>query len=154
MCKLVVFIGTDSKRISKKSKKFCNKYDNPLIFITPEDGMHPWDQVREIEKITATVNEGFNAILITNSPYMIDHLSTLILGYKKLKCGRKMEDLIKFLLLKNPNSLIDIKKLKIYCIDKDKKKKDVLRKDGSIDWKTFSEVSEYVLDRYFEMEEC
>ena len=154
MCKLAVFIGTDSKRIAKKVRSFYSKFGDPLTFITPEDGNHPWNQVEEIERITAIVNGGSNVVLVTNSPYMVDHLSTLITGYEKLKQGKKIEDLLKFLLLKNPNSLIDIKKLKIYCIDKGKKKKNVLREDGSIDWKTFSEVSEYVLDQYFGMQEC
>lgn len=122
-----------------------------IIIDEPEMNLHPLAQAKFVELVGMMVNAGLNVILTTHSPYMVDHLSNLIKAEKKSNSENR-DSLKNLFYLKNSNAFISKDKVGIYLFE-NQGVKSILDPDGSINWETFSKVSEelvkidYYLDK-------
>lgn len=123
--------------------------ENDLIIIDePEMNLHPEAQIKIMEFLAMMVNSGLNVITTTHSPYLVDHISNLTKAYELKKGGKeKLEDNFK---LKNNLCFIDSDKVAVYLFDNNTVK-NILNEDDLIDWDTFSNVSDYVSNLYFDL---
>lgn len=122
----------------------CYLHDNDLLVIDePEVNLHPLAQAQFAEFIGMMVNTGLNVIITTHSPYIVDHLSNLIRADSKAT-NENVQDLESLFYLKKRNSFLSQDKVGIYLFE-NKQIKSILRKDASIDWGTFSRISEKLI---------
>jgi hypothetical protein len=142
--KLIIVIGRHvNNDLETILKHFSNDSKNIETF--PEYYLHPWDQLLWIEN--HIIKQTCNSLIITNSSYIIDHMSDLMVGYKhKNECA----DL---LLTKDPNAFIDPVNVEIlefndgYFINI----LEIKNEHIYIDWHTFSEPSRWVANNYSEI---
>ena len=124
---------------------FARKGD--LILIDePEMNLHPESQVKLIEFLAMLVNAGIYVIVTTHSSYIVDHLTNLMKAAKN-KDPTSIQE--KFY-LKNTEAFIPQTKVSVYLFGNNTAK-DILTKEGSIDWETFSSVAEHVSEIYFDI---
>ena len=121
-----------------------------IVIDEPEMNLHPESQVKMLEVLTSLVNLGLNIIITTHSTYFVDHIPNLTKAYKLNEEGKKgLENKFK---LKKEDSFIDPDKISVYLFD-DGTVKNIYKDNGFIDWGTFGDVSEYVSNLYFELDE-
>ena len=140
--KLIVFFRDEVK---KMKGKILSKTP-PVIF--PERVMaHPWEHVDYIEKVTRLISQDNRKItIVTNSPYIIDHLTNLMKGArvnadeKYTRCGKK-------------SAFIDKKDVGVYVCTGGRIKDAMPKKGETIKWDNLSEPSEWLCNVYFEMGE-
>jgi len=149
-----------------KYKFIPNKY--LLVIDEPEIALHPEAQVKLIEFLTILVNKGLKIILTTHSPYIVDHLINLMEGYKVKKglTPPKLKDKLKELFwlpkaiedlelkeIKVDDILINPSKVSVYWFKKDNdgyvKLKSIKNSNDTIDWQTFSKISEKLSEIYY-----
>lgn len=123
---------------------FLQKGDR-LLIDEPEMNLHPENQARLMEFITLLVNSGINVIMVTHSPYMVNHLESLILAQK----GDIDDNIVDNFYLKNRNAFIDAENLSIYLFE-DGTAKNILNNDG-IDLSTYDNVAEKLTNIYVEV---
>jgi len=116
-------------------------HSNDIDTVTfPENDKHPWEHMKFLEEYISELNvNNKNGCIITNSAYIIDHLSNLIIGHKyKDKCA-------KFLLNKDLNSFIDPNNVEVYEY-KECQFIDILedKEKGSINWDSVAEPANWV----------
>ena len=110
---------------------------NDLIVIDePEMNLHPAAQVEIIEFLSMLVNAGLNVLITTHSPYIVDHISNLIAAKKH----ESPEAITEYFYLEDDRAFIDQDKVSVHLFE-DNTAKNILAEDGSIDWKTFWNVS-------------
>lgn len=138
--KLIVFFGDDVKMMKGK---ILSK--NPLV-VFPEHVMtHPWGHVDYIEKVTRLISQDDRKItIVTNSSYILDHLSNLMKG-ARLNADQK------YTRCKNKNAFIHKKDVGVYVCTGGKIKDAMPKKGEIIKWDNLSEPSEWLSDIYFEM---
>jgi predicted ATP-dependent endonuclease of OLD family len=117
-----------------------------LIIDEPEMNLHPVAQVKIIEFLSMLVNAGLRVLITTHSTYVVDHLTNLIEAAKHANQDAIEE---KFL-LEQKEAFIAPENVSVYLVE-DGKAKDVLTPQGTIDWKTFSDVTAYVNRVHFEL---
>ena len=119
-----------------------------VVIDEPEMNLHPEAQIKIMELLAMMVNSGLNVITTTHSPYLVDHISNLTKAYELKNNGKKnLEEKFK---LKNDLCFIGSDKVSTYLFDNNSVK-DILNKDGLIDWDTFGNVSEYVSNLYYDL---
>ncbi|MEM8640167.1 MAG: AAA family ATPase [Cyanobacteria bacterium P01_G01_bin.54] len=115
---------------------FAKPYDL-IVIDEPEMNLHPAAQVEIAEFLAMLVNAGLNLIITTHSPYIVDHLSNLMIAH-----GREDKaELTKKLYLENEDAFISPEKVSVYLFE-DGTAKSILEDDGIIEWSTFSNVSD------------
>lgn len=117
-----------------------------IIIDEPEMNLHPEAQAKMIELLTMLVNAGVNVLATTHSPYIIDHLINLMNAADHLD-PKGIED--KFY-LKSSKAFISKDNVSVYLFDNDTAK-DILDKEGFIEWETFNDVSQRILDLRMEL---
>ena len=119
-----------------------------LIIDEPEMNLHPQAQARLIEFLAMLVNADIHILFTTHSPYMVDHLVNLMKA-AEYEGEEKIQE--KFY-LKKREAFISKEQVSV-CLFNKGTTRSILGKDGIIDWKTFSGVSDQINQIYFELEE-
>jgi len=117
-----------------------------LVIDEPEMNLHPKAQVELTELLAILVNSGLHILITTHSPYVVDHLTNLMKAYSH----EDKEAIKNRFYLKKKESFISPKDVSVYLFDKNTAK-NILGKEGLIDWETFSSVSEQISQLYFEL---
>jgi predicted ATPase len=117
-----------------------------FVIDEPEMNLHPLAQVKIIEFLALLANSGFNILITTHSPYLVDHLTNLM---KAAKSKKKNEIKEKFF-LRNANSFIKQEKVSVLLFANGQSE-NILQKDGLIKWDTFGNISKQIEDLYFEI---
>jgi predicted ATP-dependent endonuclease of OLD family len=126
-------------------KCFLNS-DELLVIDEPEMNLHPANQARFMEFLVMLVNSGINIMITTHSPYMTNHLESLIKAYNSKKSG--LESLF---YLGSRDAFISKENVSVYYFGKEGIE-SILKEDGDIDLDSFSEVSRDISEIYYEIE--
>lgn len=130
--------------------KYLARARDLIVIDEPEMNLHPESQVKIMELLTSLVNLGLNIIITTHSTYLVDHIPNLTKAYKLKEEGKEgLENKFK---LRREDSFIDQDKISVYLFD-DGTIKNIYKDNGFIDWGTFSDISDYVSNLYFELDE-
>jgi predicted ATPase len=130
--------------------KYLASSTDLIVIDEPEMNLHPESQVKIVELLTSLVNLGLNIVITTHSTYLVDHIPNLTKAYRLNEEGKK--GLEKKFKLKRKDSFIDQNKISVYLFDKGTIK-NIYKKNGFIDWGTFSDISDYVSNLYFDLDE-
>lgn len=114
-----------------------------LIIDEPEMNLHPAAQVEIIEFFAILVNSGLNVLITTHSPYIVDHIANLMLAAKH----KNKKSIKKMFYLEQTDAFISQDKVSIYLFE-DGTARDIVDKDGIIDWSTFGNVSSKISQIY------
>jgi len=112
-----------------------------IVIDEPEQNLHPTQQAKFIEFLSLLVNRGFQVALTTHSPYIIQHLQSLILAYDLT--GKEKEEVISRLYLQQADSLINKEKIGVYLFQNGTSE-DILSTNGEINWQTFCDTANIV----------
>jgi predicted ATPase len=141
--KLIVFFGDEVKNLVED----IEKHRKGAIVIFPEHSSHhPWEHVDEIEHITRLLSRSDDRkfVVITNSSYIIDHLSNLMKG-ARIKADTK------YTRCNNVGAFIHKRDVGAYVCTKGKIKNALPKKGEIIKWGNLSKVADWLCDIYFEM---
>jgi hypothetical protein len=127
--------------------RYLAKPGELVIIDEPEMNLHPLAQVKIIELLAALVNAGLHILITTHSTYVVDHLGNLIEASRHAK----KEEIIGKFMLEREDAFIDQEKVSVYEITEKGEMENILAEDGTIDWKTFSNVTEFVQQVHFEL---
>lgn len=117
-----------------------------LIIDEPEMNLHPAAQMKIIEFLAMLVNAGLHVIITTHSTYLIDHLTNLLDAYKHTN----QEDIVEMFLLEQKEAFLAQEKVSVYLVE-DGKVNNILAPEGTINWQTFSDVTDLVQRIHFEL---
>lgn len=117
-----------------------------LIIDEPEMNLHPENQAKIIEFLVMLVNSGVNVILTTHSPYMTNHLESLIKAYDD-----PQQDLEKEFYLQRKEAFISKENVSVYYF-RNNSVENILDEDGNIDLSSFSKVSRNISEIYYKIE--
>lgn len=117
-----------------------------LVIDEPEMNLHPEAQAKLIELIAMLVNADIHVIITTHSPYIVDHLINLM----KAADSKNSESIVDKFFLKNSNAFISKDNVSVYLFA-DGTAKSILEEDGFIEWETFNQVSQQILDLRMEL---
>ncbi|HEV7234644.1 MAG TPA: AAA family ATPase [Ktedonobacteraceae bacterium] len=117
-----------------------------LVIDEPEMNLHPEAQVQITELLAMLVHAGLRVLITTHSPYIVDHLANLM----KAAENEDQEAISDQFYLKSTAAFIPAKQVSAYLIDKGEAR-NILEPEGIIDWRTFSKVSDRVMQIYFEL---
>jgi hypothetical protein len=142
--RLNVVIGNDENLKQYLRDKW--KYEVVWIYTNPENNQHPFRQCKQMEEIVCDVNsKPGSGLVITNSSYMVDHLETLMAAYH---LADSQTDVINKFILRSKDAFIKSDDVSVFVCEDD------AITDGKIEnkiaWDTFSNVSEWISDLYFE----
>lgn len=114
---------------------------NTIIIDEPEENLHPTQQTALAEFLAILVNSGINVAITTHSPYIVEHLETLILAHDlKDKTGVKEK-----LILKREDAYIAKENVSC-CLFKEGTIENILWEDGQINWQTFCDTANIIDD--------
>ncbi len=130
-----------------------------LIIDEPEMNLHPEAQVKLIEFLSILANNGIKVLITTHSPYIVDHLVNLIEGYEskkehkeKLFWEPKYINSGNYEEIKASDIFISKENISVYFFKKNGEVENILDKENiSINWETFSQISEKVSNLYWEL---
>ncbi|NEP46399.1 MAG: ATP-binding protein, partial [Okeania sp. SIO2H7] len=114
-----------------------------LIIDEPETNLHPAVQVEIVEFLGMLINAGLNLLITTHSPYIVDQLVNLMKAQKH----EEKERIKELFYLEKSDYFIPQERVSVYLFEEGNTK-NILRKNGIIDWDTFSDVSEDVSELY------
>lgn len=117
-----------------------------IVIDEPEMNLHPEAQVKLIEFLSMLVNAGIYVVITTHSSYMVDHLTNLIKAAK----NKNPEEIKDIFYLKNSQAFISQDMVSVNLFG-NHTVKNILSKEGAIDWETFSSISEKISEIYFEI---
>jgi len=117
-----------------------------LVIDEPEMNLHPEAQAKLIEFISMLVNAGLNIIITTHSPYLVDHLINLMKAAEQ----EDPESISDKFFLKTADAFISKNDVSVYLFEKGTAK-DIMNEDGFIDWETFGEVSDRIMQLRLEL---
>ena len=126
--------------------RYIAVYSDLLVIDEPEMNLHPEAQAKLIEFISMLVNAGLNIIITTHSPYLVDHLINLM---KAAEQGDPESISDKFF-LKTADAFISKNDVSVYLFEKGTAK-DIMNEDGFIDWETFGDVSDRIMQLRLEL---
>lgn len=148
---LVVIIGNLPEKLD-----YLRSKDVRLVE-SIESGLHPYEQVRELETLTARMNDYQEKVVITTySPYIMAHLDNLVQGSNNPVTRERQSQ---HLFNKNANSFISHEKVEVYRTERDKVSAcDKLvaipySEDKGFDWNTLSEPSVDIQQIFFKIYE-
>lgn len=77
--KLIIFFGEDAKNLVGDIEKMRK---GGFVTFPERERYHPWGHIEEIEHITRLISNDDDRkfVIITNSSYILDHLSNLMKG--------------------------------------------------------------------------
>jgi AAA ATPase domain len=127
--------------------RYLAKPGELVIIDEPEMNLHPLAQVKIIELLAALVNAGLHILITTHSTYIVDHLGNLIEAY----AHERKEEIIEKFMLEREDAFMDQKNVSMYEITEKGEMENILSENGTIDWKTFSDVTEWVQGIHFEL---
>ena len=142
--KLIVFFGDEVKQHINNIRLNTPAYVDEF----PEHKLvHPWEHSEVLEHTTHLISRGDDRqfVIITNSSYILDHLSNLMKGArinadsKYTRCNRK-------------EAYIHKKDVGAYVCTNGEIKNALPKKGEIIIWDNLSEVAEWLSDIYFSME--
>lgn len=118
-----------------------------VLFIDePEMNAHPRAQAALLELLATLVNQGNQVVLTTHSPYFVDHLTNLIEGSTLSPEGQ--DEIAKKLYLKDQAAFLKPEHVAVHVFEETGSEVTVRsafdRESRSIDWTTFSDVSDDV----------
>ena len=119
--------------------RYLAKPGDLLIIDEPELNLHPVAQVKIIEFLALLVNAGLYVLVTTHGTYVVDQLSNLM----EASTYVNKEQLIDKFLLEQVESFISPEKVAVYEVGNGELK-NILDQDGSINWQTFSEISDLI----------
>jgi len=128
--------------------RYLAKPGQLLVIDEPEMNLHPAAQVRLIELIAMLVNAGLNVLFTTHSTYMVDHLTNLI----KATNIRDKEAIRRKFFLNSADAFLSRDQVSVYLFD-NKEAHSIMDENGTINWSTFSDVSDQVTDIFLELVE-
>lgn len=112
-----------------------------LIIDEPEMNAHPDAQLRITELLAYLVHKGVRVVLTTHSPYVLDHLATLVEASRL--GGDARAGIVQKLRLKNDEALLEPEQLAVYRFDLDGNVTSIFDPETrSIDPSTFSDVGD------------
>jgi AAA domain, putative AbiEii toxin, Type IV TA system len=112
-----------------------------LVIDEPEMNAHPDAQLRITELIATLVNQGVRVVLTTHSPYVLDHLGTLVEA-SQLE-GDPRARTVQRLRLKSSEALLKPEQLAVYRFGLDGQVTPIFdRETRSMDTSTFSDVGD------------
>jgi hypothetical protein len=141
--KLIVFFGDEAR---DRIGDIENMRRGGFVAFPEHSSYHPWDHIEEIEHITRLISrsEDRKFVVITNSSYIMDHLSNLMKGArinadpKYTRCKRK-------------EAYIHKKDVGAYVCTNGTIENAIPEKGEIISWNNLSEVEEWLTDIYFDM---
>ena len=119
-----------------------------LIIDEPEMNLHPEAQARFMEFLAMLVHAGLHVLIMTHSPYMVDHLSNLM----KAATIEDKEAIKDKFYLQRSEAFIPQEQVSVQLFE-DGTVRDILEDDAIIDWSTFGRVSGRVSRLYFDIQE-
>jgi hypothetical protein len=142
--KLIVFFGEDAKNLVEDIEKMRK---GGFVTFPERERYHPWEHIDEIEHITRLLSrsEDRKFVVITNSSYILDHLSNLMKGAqinadeKYTRCNKK-------------EAYIHKKDVGAYVCTKGTIENALPEEGDIINWDNLSKVAEWLADIYFEMD--
>lgn len=126
-------------------KCFLNK-DELLVIDEPEMNLHPANQARFMEFLVMLVNSGIKVMITTHSPYMTNHLESLIKAYSS-----KKQNLESQFYLESKDAFISKEDVSVYYFGKGGIE-NILGENGEINLDSFSEVSRDISEIYYEID--
>lgn len=129
--------------------KYLATTSDIIVIDEPEMNLHPESQVKIMEVLTSLVNSGLTIIITTHSTYLVDHIPNLTKAYRLKEEGKK--GLEKKFKLEREDSFINQNKISVYLFEKGTIK-NIYKENGFIDWGTFSDISDYVSNLYFDLD--
>jgi hypothetical protein len=121
-------------------------YSDLLVIDEPEMNLHPEAQAKLIEFISMLVNAGLNIIITTHSPYLVDHLINLMRASEQ----KNPENIKDRFFLGTVDAFISKDNVSVYLFENGSAR-DIMNKDGFIDWETFGEVSDRIMQLRLEL---
>jgi hypothetical protein len=149
MKKFVIMFGEgiDSRAIRTIPEEYRKQILLKRVFLFPEKG-HPRNHVRIIEQLCIDFNKSSESyVILTHSPYFVDHLTNLMIAYNS---GKDVSDLF---LLKSSKAFMNPDEVEAFLHENGVTTNVFNRKECQIDWQTFSTVSEELCDIYFEIQD-
>ncbi|MCX6678613.1 MAG: AAA family ATPase [Methanothrix sp.] len=122
------------------------KPNDLLVIDEPEMHLHPEAQAKFTEFLAMLINAGLNIIITTHSPYLVDHLINLV----KAAEHNDLETLKEKFFLKRSDAFIPKNKVSAYLFEKNTAK-NIMDESGFIDWETFGEVSDRIMQLRLEL---
>ena len=126
-----------------------------LVIDEPEMNAHPRAQLGLAELFATLANRGFRIILTTHSPYLVDHLTNLMVG-SRLPPERRAREAER-LVLRREDAYLDPEKVAVYEFreaprGRGVKPVAVLDRDaGDIDTRTFGRISDRVANEFLRL---
>jgi len=114
-----------------------------LIIDEPEMNLHPEAQVKIIEFLAMLVNTGLRVLITTHSPYIVDHLASLMKADK----SADKEAIASQFFLHDSRAFISQDEVAVYKVEHGKVE-NILDEDGIINWGTFGDVSNRIIEIY------
>lgn len=122
------------------------KPNDLLVIDEPEMHLHPEAQAKFTEFLAMLINTGLNIIITTHSPYLVDHLINLA----KAAENNDPEMLKEKFFLKRSEAFIPKEKISAYLF-KENTAKSIMDETGFIDWETFGDVSDRIMQLRLEL---
>ena len=145
---LVVIIGNLPEKLD-----YLRSEDVRLVE-SIESGLHPYEQVRELETLTARVQDYQEKVVITTySPYIMAHLDNLVQGSNNPVTRERQRQ---FLFNKNASSFISYEKVEVYRTERDTCDRLIAilySEDKGFGWDTLSEPSVDIQQIFFKIYE-
>lgn len=144
--KLLVFFGDEVKNICGDIKMNADSVKSFTDCFPEHSLYHPWEHVDRIEHITNLISRADDRkfTIVTNSSYILDHLSNLMKG-------ARINAEEKYTRCKNKNAFIHKKDVGVYVCTGGKIKNAMPKKGEIINWDNLSEPAEWLCNVYFEM---
>ena len=120
-----------------------------LVIDEPEMNAHPEAQVAIAELFALIIREGIRIVVATHSPYFVDRIASLLEGSVLDAASRSA--VADRLALRNPNAYLLPEEVAVYALSKTGATELLDRKERTIDWSTFSDVSRDEAELYGEI---
>ncbi len=111
-----------------------------LIIDEPELSAHPEAQVALVELFALMIRAGIQLVIVTHSPYIVDHISTII-EMSRLEEAQRAR-VVDTLALKSADAYLKPNEVAVWQFGKDGCVSNVYDEEsGSINWSTFTKVT-------------
>ncbi len=119
-----------------------------LLIDEPEMNLHPENQAKLMELLVMLIHLDVSIIMVTHSPYMVNHLENLIKAYPH----KENEKIVNEFYLKDKNAFISKDKVSVYRFSNSEGNvENILDKKGNINLKSFSSVAEDIAEIYYDI---
>ncbi|MDM8549315.1 AAA family ATPase [Desulfobacterales bacterium HSG2] len=119
-----------------------------LIIDEPEMNLHPESQTKLLEAFGIMVNLGVRILITTHSPYLLDHLNSLVSG--TVGDPEILKGQAESLYMKDPLAFLSTDQVSAYEM-RGNKLLSLKDEDYGIRWDTLGDVSSDIQQKYFEL---